>query len=81
MSTDLCLPQLDRIEAKLDRLIKPEGPIVGTEEAMRLFGVRSMPALYRTLKKFQVKAYERGRYRRIDINAAIARKIYTREKA
>lgn len=72
--------QLDRIEAKLDRLIKPEEPIVGTQEAMRLLGVGSVPALYRQLKKLDLRPYARGRYRRVDINNAIGRSALTREK-
>lgn len=72
--------QLDRIEAKLDRLISgPEGPIVGTKEAMRLTGAHSLSALYRQLTKLGIKPYLRGKYRRVDITNAIGRRALTRE--
>ncbi len=71
--------QLDRIESKLDLLIKePDSPIVGTKEAMRMLGVRSPSALYRQLTKLGVKPYDTGKYRRVDITNAIGRRAMTR---
>lgn len=73
---DPCTAQLDRIEAKLDRLVSPELPIVGVEEAMKLTGAKSRSALYDHLKFLGVQPYARGRYRRIDIVNAIGRQLY-----
>lgn len=75
--------QLDRIEAKIDRLIKPpepDRPIVGTKEAMRLLGARSRSALYRQLTKLGVQPYDKGKYRRVDLTNAIGRRALSREK-
>lgn len=68
------LPALERIEAKLDRLISgPESPIVGRAEVMRLTGTKSTSAMHAALKRLNVQPFAKGKYRRADITNAIAR--------
>lgn len=73
--SDLC--QLDRIEAKLDRIIGgPPSPIVGCKELMRLTGCGSDSALRRLLPVLGIRPYVKGKYRRAEVENAIARKAF-----
>jgi hypothetical protein len=66
--------RLERIEAKLDRLIGgPPAAIVTVKEAMYLTGCRSISALYRLLPELGVRPYVKGKYRRLELENAIAK--------
>lgn len=68
--------QLDRIEAKLDRLIGgPPSETVHLKEVMLMTGTRTYTSVYRTLQALCVKPYLHGKYRRKDIENAIAEKL------
>lgn len=72
---DSVFPALQRIEAKLDRLISgPEAPTIGREEIMRLTGTRSRTAMHEALKQLGVRPFSRGKYRRIDLTNAIGKR-------
>lgn len=65
---DALLQRLDRIEAKLDSALgQPPAEIIGVTECMRLTGCKSIPAIYRWFKTYQVKPYSRGKYIRLEI--------------
>lgn len=64
---------LDRLEAKLDRLIKGEEALVLTQpEAMKLLGSKSSRSFYRLTAELGIKPYSRGRYLRADLESAMA---------
>lgn len=68
-------PQLDRIEAKLDRLIGgPEKETIGLREVMRILDCKSRPSAYRNLALIGVRAYSKNKYLLKDLRNAIARK-------
>ncbi len=67
--------QLSRIEAKLDRLIAGEASLlVSAKEARALLGCRSNPAFWRRCKEFGIKSIAYDKYRRADIENALARR-------
>lgn len=66
--------RLDRIEAKIDRLIGgPPAEILTTKEAMHMTGTRTYSSLYRILAIIGVRAYAKGKYRRLELQNAIAK--------
>lgn len=67
--------RLERIEAKLDRLIGGEpADMIPVKEVMRLTGTKTYSSLYRILEKLQVHPFVKGKYRRIEVENAIAKK-------
>jgi len=67
--------RLDRIEAKLDRLLAPPLPdILTVREAMKMTGFRSIPSFYRALPVLGLRSYMKGKYRRSEVENAIARR-------
>lgn len=76
MDADLYLT-LTRLEAKVDRLLAPEqSPIVTFQEGMVLSGCKSRTTFQRFLAGNEIKSVRRGKFRRTDIQNAIARIIY-----
>lgn len=75
------LDQLNRIEAKLDRLIKPESPVVDLDEVQFLTKCESRSAVHRFLQEFKIEPFHRGRYRRLDIMNAVGRRVLQRMAA
>lgn len=72
MSTDA--DQLARIEAKIDRLIQGNEPDVMTAaDVMELMGLNSRTALHRLRLRLGLKPFVRGKYRRKEVQTAIAR--------
>jgi hypothetical protein len=68
-------PTLARIEAKIDRLIAgPESALVTTKEAIKLLGCRSYSSFFRLAKTLELKPITFGKYRRIDVLNAPARR-------
>lgn len=67
---DAILQQLERIETKLDRALTT--PILDVDEAMRLTGCNSRSAFFQWARRHEVKAYVRGKYRRIEVENKIA---------
>lgn len=71
---DALLQRLDQIEAKLDRVINgPQPDVVGVAGAMPLTGCKTKRAQAAWFRRYNVKPYARGKYRRIDITNKIAR--------
>lgn len=69
------IAHLERIEAKLDRLIGgPPAEVINGREVMLLTGDRSVAALHRTLTLLGIRPYKRGRYRRQEVINAVARR-------
>ena len=66
--------QLDRIEAKLDRLIGgPPKETITLHEAMALSGCHSETAFFRLRRRLGVLPFSKGKYRRAELENAIAR--------
>lgn len=62
---------LARIEAKLDRLINgPDREALSPAECMPLTGCKSLRAQFDWFKENQVRPYQRGKYRRVDVTNA-----------
>lgn len=72
--------QLNRIEAKLDRLIGPESMVISSKQARELYGVRSNDALYRAAEKFGIHQVSHGKWRRLDWTNAITTRALTAKK-
>lgn len=69
--------RLERIEAKIDRLIGgPPSEIVRVREAMQMTGTRSYGAFYRVTSALHIRPYLKGKYRRSDIENALAKKLF-----
>lgn len=66
--------RLDRIEAKLDRLIGgPTPDVVSVKQAMPLVGVRTYSSFYRVISSLGVRPFLQGKYRRAEIENAVAK--------
>lgn len=75
------MTQLDRIEAKLDRVLAvPPSPTVTLNEAMAMFGVKSRATFYLRQIELNFQPYARGKYRRTDILNAIGREALNRQR-
>lgn len=75
------MEQLDRIEAKLDRVLNgPESPTVDVAGAMFLLGISggNRTGFYERCRELQILPYTRGKYRRTDILNAIGRRALLR---
>jgi hypothetical protein len=66
--------QLNRIEAKLDRLIGPEPAVISSRQARELWGVRSNTSLYRAAKTLGIHPVTHGHWRRLDWTNAITQR-------
>ncbi len=72
-----CIAKIDQINARLDRLLEgPPAPIVRRAEAMRMTGCPSTGAFQRFKREFGIVAVNRGRFSRMEIENAIARRVY-----
>ncbi len=70
---DALLERLDRIEAKLDVVINgPKSELIGVKEAQTLTGCPSQWAQHKWFRTRGVKAYARGKYRRLEITNKLA---------
>lgn len=68
--------QLNRIEAKLDRLIGPEPAVISCKQARELWGCKSNASLYRAAKTFGFHPVLHGKWRRLDwMNAITTRAL------
>lgn len=67
------LSQLTRLESKVDLILngKPK-EIITAKEAMALTGCRSVRAQYDWFRRHQLRPYEPGKYRRVDISNRVA---------
>lgn len=71
----ILLARLDRIEAKLDRLLGGPAPEIMTpKDVMKMAGFGSLPTVYRFLHSLRVRPFLRGKYRRTEVLNAMARK-------
>lgn len=72
-----CLIILNRINDRLDRMIDGEpGQLIRLKEAMRMTGCGSPGSFQRFKKEFGIACVNRGRFSRVDIENAIARRIH-----
>lgn len=69
------MDQLTRIESKIDILLHGKNaPVVDLKEAMRLLGCGSISSFRRQARAFKITAMARGKYSRVDMENAVARK-------
>ena len=57
------------------------GPTLRTPDAMRALACNSYSAFYRLCARLGLHAYAPGRYRRQDVEAAMARPVLARQRA
>lgn len=70
---DSLFERLDRMEAKLDSLVKPPPPtIIGVRDVMELTGCKSKTAQRVWFHKYGVKPYAHGKYIRLDVTNKVA---------
>jgi hypothetical protein len=69
-----------RVAALLRATTVPDRIAVGIEELQPMLGCNSKSATYRELEKLGVRAYSPGKYRRADVENAVARKSHQAAK-
>ncbi len=81
----LLAPDLEAVaqrtaELVLARMSAPVGETIGLDGLQTMLGCRSTSATYRAAAALNIRAYLPGKYRRKDVENAIARRSYAARK-